>query len=45
MHKILLQVWSHYVIVFQETDHIMDDNDGTALKDLELPEAEVITKQ
>ena len=40
----LLQVWSHYVIVFQETDRITDD-DGSALKDLELPEAEVIIKQ
>ena len=44
MHKILLQVWSHYVIVFQEMDRITDD-DGAALKDLELPEAEVTTKQ
>ena len=44
MDKILLQVRSHYVIVFQETDRITDDDDS-ALKDLELPEAEVITKQ
>ena len=42
MDKILLQVWSYSVIVFQETDRITDDDD-TALKDLELPEAEVTT--
>ena len=42
MDKTLLQVWS-LCYYLSETDHITDDDDA-ALKDLELPEAEVITK-